>query len=189
MKKQSGAALIVSLVILVIMTIIGLAAIRNSTMQERMASNIIDRQFAFQAAESALRAGENTLSQLDEEPIANASPSASDTLKIWTEDGSIDPDHTNTLNWWHEPNRNRAWWTTFGEPLAGIKFSTDAGEFTLPAPPRYVIEYIDFVKDDVSLGTGSQSQSGRAYYRITVLGTGASEQSRVMLQSTTAKRY
>ena len=52
--KQSGAALFISLVILLVLTIIGLSAARRSTLQETMASNLHIRNLAFNAAESAI---------------------------------------------------------------------------------------------------------------------------------------
>ncbi len=56
--RQRGAALIVSLMILLIMTIIGISAMSTTTMEERMSDNNKQRQLAFQAAETALRTGE-----------------------------------------------------------------------------------------------------------------------------------
>jgi len=52
---QQGIALIVVLVLLVVTAILGLAIMRSSAMQERMAANLRDRSVAFQAAEGALR--------------------------------------------------------------------------------------------------------------------------------------
>lgn len=57
-KKQTGVVLVIGLVFLLIMTIVGVTAIRSSTMQERMAGNASDRNLAFQNAESALQVGE-----------------------------------------------------------------------------------------------------------------------------------
>lgn len=57
-KKQSGAALFVVLMLLLIITIVGLASMRGALLQERMAGATIQRGKAFQAAESALRQGE-----------------------------------------------------------------------------------------------------------------------------------
>lgn len=59
--RQRGSTLLVGLVMLLLMTFIGLAAIRGSGMQELMAGNMRDRQLAFQAAESALREAEGVL--------------------------------------------------------------------------------------------------------------------------------
>ncbi len=52
--KQAGAALIVSLIFIVVLTMLGVIAMQSSTMSERMAGNARDRNLAFQAAESAL---------------------------------------------------------------------------------------------------------------------------------------
>jgi len=52
--RQSGVALVAALAILLILTIIGVAAMRTSSLEERMAGNIQDSTYAFEAAESAL---------------------------------------------------------------------------------------------------------------------------------------
>jgi type IV pilus assembly protein PilX len=54
-KAQQGVALVVALLLLILIAIVGLAAIRGTVIQQRMASNTYDRQLAFQAAEAALR--------------------------------------------------------------------------------------------------------------------------------------
>lgn len=58
--KQSGTALVMSMVVLVILTILGLSAMRVSVMETRMAGNIQDSTIAFQAAESGLAKALNT---------------------------------------------------------------------------------------------------------------------------------
>lgn len=60
-KAQQGVALIVALLLLILIAIVGLAAIRGTIIQQRMAANMYDRQQAFQAAEAALRIGESTI--------------------------------------------------------------------------------------------------------------------------------
>lgn len=57
-RKQSGAVLLVCLVMLLMLTMIGVASMSNSTLQERMAGGVRDYNVAFQAAEASLRAGE-----------------------------------------------------------------------------------------------------------------------------------
>ncbi len=52
-RDQRGAALITSLVLLLVMTLLATTTIRNATLEERMAANSAFRQQAFQAAESA----------------------------------------------------------------------------------------------------------------------------------------
>ena len=59
--RQTGAVLVVSLLILLVMTVLGVAAMGTTTLQERMANNNRQQQVAFQAAEAALRAAETYL--------------------------------------------------------------------------------------------------------------------------------
>ncbi len=54
MKQQHGSALIISLLILLVMTIIGISAMSSSTMEEKMAANDRNQKAIFQNAESAL---------------------------------------------------------------------------------------------------------------------------------------
>lgn len=57
-RSQRGVSLVVSLIFLVILTLLGLTAMRVATMEERMSGNARDRNIAFQAAEAALRDAE-----------------------------------------------------------------------------------------------------------------------------------
>ena len=59
---QRGAVLIVALVMLLVLTVLGTASIRDTTMEERMAGNFRDRTAALEAAETALRTGEAGIS-------------------------------------------------------------------------------------------------------------------------------
>lgn len=54
---ESGVALVVALIILILVTLIGLAAVRGTTSQQRMSSYFYDRSVAFQSAEAGLAAG------------------------------------------------------------------------------------------------------------------------------------
>lgn len=70
--RQTGAALVVALVLLLVITILGLSSMRGTSLQERMSANLRDRGLAFQAAEAALREAEASLADL--EPSAFPSP-------------------------------------------------------------------------------------------------------------------
>ena len=59
---QRGVALVVAMILLLVATLIGLAASRGTVLQERMSSNAYDRSLAFQRSESALRAAEAAIS-------------------------------------------------------------------------------------------------------------------------------
>jgi type IV pilus assembly protein PilX len=54
-KEQRGAVLIVSLLVLLVLTLIGISALNGSIMEEKMASNSQTSSTVFQAAESAIR--------------------------------------------------------------------------------------------------------------------------------------
>ncbi|MDD2724764.1 MAG: pilus assembly protein [Methylovulum sp.] len=60
-KYQSGAVLVISLIMLLLLTLIGITGTLTSSLEERMAGNMRDESLAFQAAESALAAAEATL--------------------------------------------------------------------------------------------------------------------------------
>ncbi len=60
--SQSGLALIVGLIFLLIMSIAGISSIQKVTLQERISGNAIDSNRAFQAAEIALAAAEEKVS-------------------------------------------------------------------------------------------------------------------------------
>jgi type IV pilus assembly protein PilX len=53
-QNQRGAALVMALAVLVLLTILGISAMKSSTLEYRMATSIQDKSTAFQAAESAL---------------------------------------------------------------------------------------------------------------------------------------
>ena len=52
--SQSGAVLIVAMIILVVLTMLGVTAMNTSSLQERIASNTQEQVHAFQAAETGL---------------------------------------------------------------------------------------------------------------------------------------
>lgn len=60
-KNQQGAVLIVSLIMLLIMTLIGVSSMQTSTLQERMAANDKQKFLSQLAAESALKQAEDYL--------------------------------------------------------------------------------------------------------------------------------
>lgn len=59
--KQRGVALFVGMIVLLVMTLIGLSAVRTTLLEERMSGSTTDSNIAFQSAEAALRAGEQSL--------------------------------------------------------------------------------------------------------------------------------
>ncbi len=59
LDHQRGAALVMSLLFLLIMTLIGISAMQGTTLEEKMSASMADRNLALQLAESGLRDGES----------------------------------------------------------------------------------------------------------------------------------
>lgn len=86
-KKQTGAALILSLVILVVMTLFGLAGMNTSIMQEKMAANALSTNINFQGAETAAKeiindARGGQFSHLDKAVLSNKPIKKSDPTTV-----------------------------------------------------------------------------------------------------------
>lgn len=69
--RQRGAALVVALLLLVVITLVGFAAVRGTLMQQKMAANHYDRQVAFQNAEAALRVAKERIGSHPNEVARN----------------------------------------------------------------------------------------------------------------------
>ncbi len=172
--KESGAVLVVGLIMLLLLTVIGLASIRGSDMQERMAGNMRDRNLGFQAAEAALRTGETVgggISALTT-PRAINTNGYFDNLNITVAGRPIRP----------------ALWIKADWETSAYSIKLDDGTLTNVAEqPRYVIEKIIVSFDSANQGGGLDSgspQDDKLYYRITSRGLGGTADSEVVLQST-----
>lgn len=59
--EQRGVALVVALILLVVVTLVGFAAVRGTLVQQKMSANLYDRQIAFQNAEAAMRVAQQRI--------------------------------------------------------------------------------------------------------------------------------
>ena len=158
-RQQSGAALITGLVLMVVLTLITIAALRTTTLEELMARNARDRDLAFQAAEAALRAGETELRGAVPPALA---PNTGRTPRIT--DGS----------------RPEYWTGT--HPWATQSVAMNWQPQDTSAPPRYVIELLQ--TGTMSGGTLSFGPlTDRGVYRVTARGVGSSANTFVILQA------
>jgi len=121
LRQVRGAALAVSLILLVIITIVGLASIRGTSMQEHMSANMYDRGLAFQATETALRSAEALLVP------GIPAPAFTDAC---TNGFCTEPDAAG--EWERIMNPTGAWWRTDNTVLGTLV--TDAGR------PQFFIE-------------------------------------------------
>jgi type IV pilus assembly protein PilX len=184
-QSQSGMSLVISLVFLVILAMIGVTVMNVSTLEEKMAAGTRDKDLAFQAAEMAIRRAEQRI----EANITGAIGFASDcTNALCTEPA------TNTTSMrWSNPNfcstGNDIWQCN---KSSEVDISAVAGSGTFKRNPRYFIELVREVNSEEPLmmgNVGDQPVSQRVMiYRITAVGYGGSNESKVLLQSTYGKR-
>lgn len=164
--NQRGSALIIALVILLIMTIIGVQAMRTTTLEEKMAGNYLDNQIAFEAAEYALKEADRWLRVKTAPPIADSSG----TNGVWSA-GAPQP---SSDSWWTNA-------TVAGGDIKGLSGKALAGQ------PRYYIEQKQIVKNSAEIGTGVQPPT--YYYQVTARGQGGVANSVVLLQVSYAMRF
>ena len=72
-RRQQGVSLLVVLILLLVMSVLGIAVLRSSAMQERMSANMVDRNEAVQAAETGLQVAQRTVIRGTFNPMWNGS--------------------------------------------------------------------------------------------------------------------
>ncbi len=164
---QSGAALVVSLMILLVLTLIGITSMSSTILEEKMAGGVRSQNLAFQAAEAALRDGEIWLGAQTPVPAAVAlcgSPPCQ--VVVLDSLGGL------TV-------QNDAWWSSNAREygVTGIKEVK-----RVSADPRYIVEERAF-QNTGGLDVGISPPQGRLYYRLTARGTGGSTGIETILQS------
>ena len=190
--KQTGSVLLLSLLMLLLLTMVGVASIGNVILNERMASNYRDHDVSFQAAEAALTEGErqaiNYSLSFDENDFQGGCTSSSCFTSSCTNgfcfNGTYPGGGICDLNLPASPLwLDDATWTT-----AGVARESVVSFPTLPVKPKYIVEFLCYVVADASAGTPSVPPPygvDWAYmYRITSYAEGPSGGSRTMLQST-----
>jgi len=65
---QRGMSLVIVMVLLLVMSVLGIAILRSSAMQERMSANMRDRSLAFQTTETALREAQDNVLGVQPDP-------------------------------------------------------------------------------------------------------------------------
>ncbi len=78
--SQDGMVLVVSLIMLLVLSLIGINSMRSANLEERMAGNMKQQQRSFQAAELALRTAEQAIINGAAEAMANAEVNCADTV-------------------------------------------------------------------------------------------------------------
>jgi type IV pilus assembly protein PilX len=165
-STQRGATLTIALLLLLLLTLLGVAMFRSFGLQERIAGNTREKQHAFQAAQSALQFGEWWLTQGNASTgtacagvqsatavCSNAATMATLTAAPWSMGSTYVPINVNGSS-----------------PLT---ISTSGGVGTYFAAPRLYINY---------LGLGPSGQA--RVYQVTTIGNGGDANSIAVVQST-----
>ena len=189
-KHQKGAVLIVSLVMLIIMTLLGISGMNNTVMQERMAGNQRNSTLAFQAAEAALRAAEyeieNNWGSDFPDGDTNGTTTNNNRGVFTLNSATLDPDLDNDTEWWAEltGDDNNTFWANNGTAVANaLKFNEVSGVDQNLTAPRYIIEKIGFRPLNCTTCDPLQQCYCEHHYQITARGTGAAGQSESYLRS------
>ncbi|OED36354.1 hypothetical protein AB833_27410 [Chromatiales bacterium (ex Bugula neritina AB1)] len=65
-KNQQGATLFIALIMLVIISLLGVTALKNASIEEQMSSNLYQKNITFQASESAVESTINNASLISQ---------------------------------------------------------------------------------------------------------------------------
>lgn len=191
-KKQRGSTLLISLILLLIFTLLGLSTIGNVSLNEKMTSNYLDADLSFHAAEAALSEGEafaETISvTLMDSDFTSCSGDTCFTANC--NDGKCFSGTYSAGNLCliDEPATPVAYqdavWATNGRARESqVSFPS------LSVSPKYVVEFMCYVEADstagATIGPGNTYGLDWAYlFRITSYAVGANGTSKVKLQST-----
>lgn len=157
-NRQQGMSLLVVLILLIVMSVLGVAVLRSSALQERMSANLRDRSLATQAVEAALAQAQNAL--------------GANNAATWIE-AKIDAGDYKSLGVFPRFSAQpaKAAWIT-GPTLSGI-------------PTQYWIEYLG--ENQASITTGGnvpaqETTSKGPLFRITAF-SGSEGRAQVVLQT------
>ena len=156
-SREEGAAMVIALVMLLVLTLLATASARMTLLEERMTGNTQDRNVAFQAAEAGLRAGEATVQ-------ANVLPPFDNNAEGLFESAA--------------PGATPVWESVDWNDEDDVLVRDDLGE----APVSYVVEELPPVVG-VSAKFPPDVEEG-TYFRVTSRGVGVGGNATVTLQTT-----
>ncbi len=171
MHTQSGVVLIISLILLTVMSLVGMSAVRAISKEERMVSQTLDRNLAFQASESALREAEAWI-ETSGRPILAPGTACSDQgigspqLRLC---GSL---VTATVPRWID--------SSFISSISGWKDATTVGTGSLAITPQYFVEYLG---DGFPCRLDDPTSSGCKRYRVSARPKPIGDRAALVLQT------
>lgn len=177
-RNERGSVLVISLVILLVLTLIGIGGMSTTIMQEKMVGNARERETAFQAAEAALRDAEEEIRT----SIDLTTPFRPNCAGGYCEPATTGPDvwEDATLVDWE----SESWDSASNVIDYGSK--TPPGDVDLEGvgkQPGYILERLPVVAVGESLVSSAPPSSGNQWYRITAEGYGRNANAKAMVQS------
>ena len=169
-NKQAGVTLVVSLVILVTMTLLGVTSIQSTRTEVAMAGNLREAGLTFNAAEAGLRFGETFV-----ETSITTTIYSDPTIGLYAETDE-DPDYADYTIW------DDSQWAAFS--LADVA-----------EDPKFIIRYLGDRSQNavakVNIGGYGTAQPGITVsnFRVTARGTGQSGNARRFVQSYYGKEF
>jgi Tfp pilus assembly protein PilX len=179
--RQRGAVLLVALCVMLVLMLLGASAARNAINAEKSARGERDRQIALQAAEAALLDAERDIESNG--VSARARMFAPGSVAGFVDGCGTRADNLGLCK--RAPAHAAPAWQRARLTERGVVYGRftgammPVGHASLPArAPRYVIELMPYERagEDAGQRTGN-------FYRITAIGFGASETTRIVLQS------
>lgn len=175
-RAEGGFVLALALVFLLLLTIIGVTALTTTSLEEKMAHNVKDKNLSFQAAETTLAYAEKWLLGLSSDPLIDA---AVTTDGLHPQDLSGGPAVWTTIDWQSDPDLKVYPDVPTGSPTSGALSY-------VYSQPRYLIEHLGS-SCGKSLKCGTSEGKEYSNYRVTARATGGTGVAVSMLQ-TTVKR-
>ncbi len=184
---QHGAALIVTLCVVMVVMLMGASAVRTALNAERAARGERDRQIALQAAEAALADAERDIEGGSNGGSTRAALFAPGSTEGFVAGCGLGPALGLCLR---VPEPGLPAWQSaalmaVGSEARAVEYGAFTGAYmpfgrgTLPARlPRYIIELMPYAR----AGHDASTPAGN-FYRITAIGFGASDVTCVVLQS------
>ncbi len=178
--KHRGAALITALLILLVLTVIGISALKTSSIQETIVGNMREQDLSFQATEIGITAAEATITNILSPPLATSS-GANNKIYLRNNFGT-----TTTLYDWANSAFDTAVWNSTIATEYGTQGTVDLTEVN--ADPMFIIEEENFRPDSEDPNVRATGQ-GIYTYRITSRGEGKAASTVTLIQETYGVRY
>lgn len=189
-SRQSGAAMIVTLMMLIAVLALGIAAAQMALQGDKAARNERDRQIALQAAEAALLDAEADIQDSPDPVRSRSTLFAPDRTEGFVDGCGAGTGNRHLGLCLRATGETPAWMSVDflddGDQARSVPYghftgqSFQTGQGTLPARlPRYVIELMPFNMP----GEAATSGDLQYFYRITAIGFGTRESTQVVLQS------